>query len=314
MMDTKADIKENVIKAVNEGKIPLSSIKNIGFNVAEEMQQRNIAIPDQDIISIRFYRQYAERIMLRRGTRELLKFLTKDQVEVLFKHVKHFFEGRPIGKVQDTIEKPTKDAEHERRYKTDVFYRQGVDESKAELRAGIIEGVHDGKLGLRFAEYMGFDIKEEMIERDISIPDQDLLDVEFYKNRLAWSVFDAGVRKLLKIFTQEEIADYLELVRTNTDDDYLKKFPEHSSEAVNEDSEGNEDSEEDDDDYENDDDYEEDDEEVEFCFSLQRHTLEELDQLFEDIGITFDDALNIFCEKALAVRGFPFDVRISDSH
>ena len=62
------------------------------------------------------------------------------------------------------------------------------------------------------ARYAEFDVEQEMIARGISIPNQDLLDIKFYKIRYENAILDKGIKELLKIFTRDEVVKYLEFV------------------------------------------------------------------------------------------------------
>ena len=206
-----AEIRENFIKAVHNGSIPLEYAKEVGFDVEEEMIQRDISIPDQDIVRIRFYKSFVERTMLSRGTQELLKIFTKDDVVIFFKRVQQFDE-KPVSVVDIVI----KNIQFDERYENDPYYRQGVEESRAERRELIIQAVHEGKMSLHFVQKIGYEVRDEMRRRGISIPDQDLLNISFYKNDLEVTIFDRGIKELLKIFTRDEVVDYLELIRIKT--------------------------------------------------------------------------------------------------
>ena len=223
--DAGAEINESLIEAVNKGRIPLIEVKELGYDVEAEMIARNISIPDQDIVRTRFYKRYVERTMLSRGTKELLKFFTKDEIAVFFKQVKEFI-SNPVKYVKYMVEKPIEDADFKKRYEDDPFFRKCVDIARADIRERIIDGVHKGDMGLLFARHLGYDVEQEMIDRNISIPDQDLLNIRFYETARFSGILKKGIKELLNIYTQDEVADYLELVRVNADEKYLDNFPD----------------------------------------------------------------------------------------
>ena len=223
--DAGAEINESLIEAVNKGRIPLIEVKELGYDVEAEMIARNISIPDQDIVRPRFYKRYVERTMLSRGTKELLKFFTKDEIAIFFKQVKEFI-SNPIKYVKYIVEKPIEDADFKKRYEDDPFFRKCVDIARADILERIIDGVHKGDMGLLFARHLGYDVEQEMIDRNISIPDQDLLNIRFYETARFSGILKKGIKELLNIYTQDEVADYLELVRVNADEKYLDNFPD----------------------------------------------------------------------------------------
>ena len=295
----EARIRENIIKAVHEGKIPLKAAKDIDLDVEKEMIERNISIPDQGAVEIEFEKsrqklkqagQLKEQLpetaetaeqsepieqseqseqsepiepiepieqseptepsklsessnnissnisaetaetareklaeeslaeeSLAEGklTEELLKFFTKEEVAVFFKRIKELNSESnvtPAQHIDYQLNRPIEDAEREKRYKSDYTYRRTVDKVQAEVRENFIRAVHEGKIGILMARYAEFDVEQEMIARGISIPDQDLLDIKFYKIRYENAILDKGIKELLKIFTRDEVVKYLEFV------------------------------------------------------------------------------------------------------
>ena len=292
----EARIRENIIKAVHEGKIPLKAAKDIDLDVEKEMIERNISIPDQGAVEIEFEKsrqklkqagQLKEQLPETAGTaeqsepieqseqsesiepiepieqseptepsklsessnnissnisaetaetareklaeeslaeeslaeekltEELLKFFTKEEVAVFFKRIKELNSESnvtPAQHIDYQLNRPIEDAEREKRYKTDYSFRRGVDAAQAEIRENFIRAVHEGRIGILMARDCGFDVEQEMIARGISIPDQDLLDIKFYKIRYENAILDKGIKELLKIFTRDEVVKYLEFV------------------------------------------------------------------------------------------------------
>ena len=290
----EARIRENIIKAVHEGKIPLKAAKDIDLDVEKEMIERNISIPDQGAVEIEFEKsrqklkqagQLKEQLPETAGTaeqsepieqseqsesieqsepiepieqseptepsklsessnnissnisaetaetareklaeeslaeekltEELLKFFTKEEVAVFFKRIKELNSESnvtPAQHIDYQLNRPIEDAEREKRYKSDYTYRRTVDKVQAEVRENFIRAVHEGKIGILMARDCGFDVEQEMIARGISIPNQDLLDIKFYKIRYENAILDKGIKELLKIFTRDEVVKYLEFV------------------------------------------------------------------------------------------------------
>lgn len=229
--EVHARVRKNFIRAVHEGTMPLQEAINLGFDIREEMLQRGISIPDQDIVGIRFYKDFVERITLSRGTKELLKIYTKDDIVIFFKQAKQF-DKRPIEYVKRIIA----GVQSDERYMNDNYYRKCLDAVRAEYREAIIECVHDGEMSLILAHKLGFDVKDEMLQRGISIPDQDLQNLAFYRNQINRTILDRGIKELLKIFTPSEVADYLELIRVKSSEDVYedeKGFLESIIRAIN---------------------------------------------------------------------------------
>ncbi len=279
----EARIRENIIKAVHEGKIPLKAAKDIDLDVEKEMIERNISIPDQGAVEIEFEKSRQklkqagqlkeqlpetaetaeqsepieqseqsepiepieqseptepsklsessnnissnisaetaetarEKLAEESLTEELLKFFTKEEVAVFFKRIKELNSESnvtPAQHIDYQLNRPIEDAEREKRYKSDYTYRRTVDKVQAEVRENFIRAVHEGKIGILMARDCGFDVEQEMIARGISIPDQDLLDIKFYKIRYENAILDKGIKELLKIFTRDEVVKYLEFV------------------------------------------------------------------------------------------------------
>ena len=278
----EARIRENIIKAVHEGKIPLKAAKDIDLDVEKEMIERNISIPDQGAVEIEFEKSRQklkqagqlkeqlpetaetaeqsepiepieqseptepsklsessnnissnisaetaetaetareklaeESLAEEKLTGELLKFFTKEEVAVFFKRIKELNSESnvtPAQHIDYQLNRPIEDAEREKRYKSDYTYRRTVDKVQAEVRENFIRAVHEGKIGILMARYAEFDVEQEMIARGISIPDQDLLDIKFYKIRYENAILDKGIKELLKIFTRDEVVKYLEFV------------------------------------------------------------------------------------------------------
>ena len=216
--EARAQIRENFIHAVRDGTMPLQEAKNLGFDVQEEMLRRDIYIPDQDIVNIRFYKKFVERTLLCRGTKELLKIYSKDDVVMFFKRAKEF-DKRPIDYVMSVV----RCTQSNERYINDSYYHKCLDSIRDDYREVIIRGVSESEISVALAHKLGFEVKDEMLRRGVPIPDQDLQNLVFYRNHIKHAIFDGGIKALLKIFTQNEVADYLNLIRVksgeNVDED-----------------------------------------------------------------------------------------------
>ena len=298
----------------------------LGFDVKDEMLQRGISISDQDIVGIRFYKDFVERTMLSRGTKELLKIYTKDDLVIFFNRVKQFTR-KPVGYVDHVIE----NVQFDKCYENDLYFRKGVEEYRYERRETIIEGVHKGEISLILAHKMCFDVRDEMLQRGISIPDQDLLDIRFYKNYLEVTILDRGIKELLKIFTPDEVADYWELVRVKADEKFLENIEvpaDNNGSSENKVAQDNGSDVESEDTDESDDENDEDDddeysyvytlEEVEalnnaeekyevFYMSVKPTKRDAVEDLFENLGLTLEDAVDMFFDKSLLAGGLPFE-------
>ena len=196
----EARILENIIKAVHEGKIPLNISAETAETAREKLAEESLA---------------EESLAEEKLTEELLKFFTKEEVAVFFKRIKELNSESnvtPAQHIDYQLNRPIEDAEREKRYKTDYSFRRGVDAAQAEIRENFIRAVHEGRIGILMARDCGFDVEQEMIARGISIPDQDLLDIKFYKIRYENAILDKGIKELLKIFTRDEVVKYLEFV------------------------------------------------------------------------------------------------------
>ena len=234
------------------------------------------------------YKNCRDLKLLSEGTRILLKIFTKDEMLILLSRVKHF--DHLDWYVRNKIKAPLREARHKKLYNTNEQYRQGVDQGHAEMRERMIELVNEGKVvGLLDAKYLGYDIEDEMIQRGISIPNQDLLDIKFYRSMLATSILDKAIKELLKIFIEETVVRYLELLRDMANEEYLRTFHIMTSTRRF---------------------YNKSEDMQEFTVIIPSQKYEDLDQLFDDIGTTLSDAIEIFLDRAILVCGFPFSERV----